>query len=109
MAGRKGKIKEILKSGEAPGVMGSKKKYLIDHKTVWDPAKKKALVTASEFATVNGKRRGIIETSNKIMQRKLEKMGYSPDGENKLMHEKKAAPFNSIKSEEQVRRENALV
>lgn len=105
MARQKGKIKEIIESGEAPSVGGSKKKYLIDHRSIWNPKTNKALVTATEFENVGGKRRGVIETADTGLQRELEKRGYVA-GENKMMHENRPVPFQTIKSADQVEKEN---
>jgi len=116
MAKKKGRIDEIIESKQAPGVMGSKKKYFVDHKVIWDgsagprdPKTRKptgaALVVAEKFE--NGRR--VIETRDTELQEKLEKRGYKAEADNKLMHtagQAKVYPDCSIKSADQVEAEN---
>ncbi len=98
----KSKIDEMIEAKQAPGVMGGKVTYRIDHKTIWDAEKDRALVTADG---VDGNRR-VIETRNPGLQKKLKKLGYSSTEENKVMHSKEQARNPGIKTPEQVDREN---
>ena len=99
---KKDNIADMIESGEAPSVTVKKKKYLVDHKTVWDKERNRALITAEG---VEGGRR-VIETTDKRTQEKLEELGYKPNQENKLMHSPGQARNPGIKSADQVQSEN---
>ena len=95
---KKDKIAEMIDEKKAPGQSGKKKKYLIDHRTVWDAEHDRALVTAD--GVDSGRR--VIETSNVKMQEKLEKLGYSSTKDNKLMHRTHQVKPESIRSAKEV-------
>lgn len=98
-----GKLDEIIQSGEAPATHGPKKRYLADHRVIWNPEKDRPLIVAEGK---NEEGRSVIETSDPNIQKKLENLGYRPDVVSKTIHPGKGkAKF--VKSAEQVERENA--
>lgn len=96
-------IDDMIKSGQAPAAHGKKKRYLTDHRVIWDRDTDKALITA-EGKNENG--RSVIETANPEIQGKLEALGYKPEKENIRIHHGKGKNPH-IKSAQQVEKENA--
>lgn len=99
---KKDNIADIIKSKRAPGVTGKKKRYFVDHKTVWDAEHDRALITAEG---VEGGRR-VIETSDISVQEKLDDLGYKADQDNSIMHNPGQARNPGVKSADQVERDN---
>ena len=121
MAKKKSNIDDIIDSKQAPGQMGSKKKYFVDHKTVWDGSlgsidRKTRKRTGGVLVTAEGVSGGrrVIETSDSELQGKLEKRGYVADAETKLMHDGRTGTVAhpqpgcpTVKSPKQVNKDNS--
>lgn len=93
------KDKEFMDKAKTISVKpGSKKKYLMDVKTIWDKEHDKPLVTADRDES--GCR--VVETNDTKLQGKLEKMGYTPNVEVRKMHQGSPAGRQGAKSRAEV-------
>ena len=106
-------IADMVKAKQAPGQMGTKKRYPVDHKIIWDGSlgsidRKTRKRTGGVLVEAEGNRgcRKVVETSDSVLQEKLEKRGYVAEQDNKVMHTAGQVKPPSIKTPGQVEMDN---